>query len=640
METIAVSDASARPSLLSELRRRNVIRLGGLYLVGAWIIVQVAETLLPIFDTPGWVLKALVVLLAIGFLPALVFSWIYELTPEGLKRDADVMPSQSIAVQTGQRMDRLIFVGLLALIAVIAADRYWPRDTGARPASASGVQARASSAIPRAPSRTDSAEPAVAPGSIAVLPFIDMSPEGDQGWFADGISEEVLNVLVGVEGLSVASRTSSFQFRSQQAIGVPAIAGLLRVRHVLEGSVRKAGDRIRITAQLVDSANDVHLWSETFDRTLTTENLFDIQDEIARAIVAAIGQNLDVQVGAVTPVPQRTGNLDAYALYLQARPGYNARENLLEIADLLARAVELDPGFVDALALRASVAMLSADYDEPLGGSRQAARDLARQLATQALALDPQQGLALGVLTNLDSREITEGSSGRVSVAGIMQGFDAALAADPNDVDLLNWRGRWLAYVGRFADAEADFRHCEDLDPAYAPCRANLAGILTVLGRREEARRTLIDAAAGGALTGTTTNLLLLHALDMREAFYLLGSVAPRLRGWHDFEALYEAMGQPDADHGILRGRLLALLERRGDTASAKSNEIGQFLTLLGDHQSTAQSWLGWLPTMANYRRTPEFRAHVIDGGRLRYWQDHGFPAQCRPLGTEDFACD
>jgi hypothetical protein len=131
METIAVSDGSAPPSLLSELRRRNVIRLAGLYLVGAWIIVQVSETLLPIFDTPGWVLKALVVLLAIGFLPALVFSWIYELTPEGLKRDADVTPSQSIAAQTGRRMDRLIFAGIIALIAVIAADRYWPRDAGA-----------------------------------------------------------------------------------------------------------------------------------------------------------------------------------------------------------------------------------------------------------------------------------------------------------------------------------------------------------------------------------------------------------------------------------------------------------------------------------------------------------------------------
>jgi adenylate cyclase len=284
--------------------------------------------------------------------------------------------------------------------------------------------------------------------------------------------------------------------------------------------------------------------------------------------------------------------------------------------------------------------MLSADYDEPLGGDRQAARDLARQLATQALALDPQQGLALGVLTNLDSRTITEGSGGSASVAGIMQGFDAALVADPNHVDLLNWRGRWLAYVGRFADAEADFRRCGDIDPAYAPCRTNLAGILIVLGRREEAQRALIDAAAGGALVGTASNLQILHALDMREAFYLLGSVAPRLRGWHDFEALYEAMGQPDADHSILRSRLLALLEQRGDAADAQSSEIRQILTSLGDHQTTAQSWTAWLPTMANHRRSPVFRSSVIDGGRLRYWQDHGFPAQCRPLGTEDFACD
>jgi adenylate cyclase len=634
-ETIAVSDA-ATPSLLGELRRRNVIRMAGLYLVGAWIIVQVSETLLPIFDTPGWVLKALVVLVAIGFLPALVFSWIYELTPEGLKRDADVTPSQSIAAQTGRRMDRLIFAGIIALIVLIVADRYWPRDAGGF-GSTPAVQPETSAAGAAAPADA----PSVPPASIAVLPFVDLSPEGDQAWFADGISEEVLNVLVGVEGLSVASRTSSFQFRSQQAIGVPAIAGLLKVRHVLEGSVRKGGDRIRITAQLIDSANDAHLWSENFDRTLTTENLFDIQDEIARAIVAAIGKNLDVQVGAATPVLQRTGNLDAYALYLQARPSYNARENFREIADLLGQAIEIDPGFVDALALRASVAMLSSDFDgQPLGGSQQAARDLARQLATQALALNSRQGLALGVLTNLDSRAVTDGLGGSASVAEIMQGFDAALAADPNHVDLLNWRGRWLAYVGRFTEAETAFRQCGDIEPTYSPCRMNLAGILAVLGRREEGKRAVIEAAAGGALVGTTGNLPLLHALDMREAFYLLGSLAPRLRGWHDFETLYEAMGQPDADHGILRGRLLALLEQRGDAAGAQSGDIRSILMALGDHQATAASWVSWLPTMAKYRQSPAFRSNVIHGGRLRYWQDHGFPAQCRPLGTEDFECD
>jgi TolB-like protein len=480
--------------------------------------------------------------------------------------------------------------------------------------------------------------PVIDPGSIAVLPFVDLSPEGDQGWFADGISEEVLNVLVGVEGLAVASRTSSFQFRAQNTIGIPAIAGLLKVRHVLEGSVRRSGDRIRITAQLIDSTKDKHLWSETFDRTLTAENLFEIQDEIARAIVAAIDQNLGVQVGVAAPSPQRTANVDAYALFLQARPRYYARENLPKVAELLARAVEIDPDFVDAIALHASVAMLSSDYDVPLGGSRAAARELSHQLALRALALQPQHGLALGVLTNLDSRDNSEGRKPRLSVAEVLQGFDAALAADPRNLDLLNWRGRWLAFVGRFDNAEADFRRCREVDPSYMSCRVNLAGVLTVQGRREEAHQALIDAAADGALVTGVPVLLMLHELDMRDAFFMMGSAFPSLRGWHDFPALYEALGHPEADHGILRSRLEALDGRSAE--EVLSGDIGDLLVVLGDPRETLQSWFNWLPALAKQRQSAVFRKSVIDSGRLRYWQEHGFPVQCRAVGTDDFACD
>jgi TolB-like protein len=625
-------------SLFAELKRRNVIRMAGLYLVGAWLVTQVAGTLLPMFGAPEWVARSVVILLALGAVPTLVFSWLYELTPDGFRRDAEVDPARSIAPQTAQRMDRLIFAGVLALIAVIVADRWLPRP--APPVADEQLAAEQSAAPAAAEAEAAAGAPARAidPGSIAVLPFVDLSPEGDQAWFADGISEEVLNVLVGVEGLAVASRTSSFQFRAQDTIGIPAIAGLLKVRHVLEGSVRRSGDRIRITAQLIDSTKDKHLWSETFDRTLTAENLFEIQDEIARAIVAAIDQNLGVQVGVAAPSPQRTANLDAYALYLQARPRYYARENLPQVAELLGRAVEIDPDFVDAIALHASVAILSSDYDVPLGGTKAAARELSRQLALRALALQPHHGLALGVLTNLDSRDNTEGRLSRLSVAEVMAGYDAALAADPKNLDLLNWRGRWLAFVGRFDDAEADLRRCREVDPSYVACRVNQAGVLTVLGRREEAHQALIDAAADGALVTGSTVLLILHALDMRETFFLMGSVNPRLRGWHDFPALYEALGQPEADHSILRSRLEALDGR--SAGSALDGDVGDLLGALGDPRKTLVSWFNWLPTLAHHRQSAAFRTSVIEGGRLRYWQDHGFPTQCRAVGTDDFACD
>ena len=222
-------------SLFAELRRRNVIRMAGLYLVGAWLVVQVAETLLPIFDTPGWVLKALVVLLAIGFVPALVFSWIYELTPGGIRREGEVSPGQSTAPKTAQRMDRLILVALALVVLLVATDRFWPRAVVAEPAT------MADTPLQQAAGATD--ETVATPGnSIAVLPFVNMSADPAQDYFSDGISEEILNALVKVQGLQVASRTSSFGFKGQEALGVPAIADKLAVRHVLEGSVRRAGD--------------------------------------------------------------------------------------------------------------------------------------------------------------------------------------------------------------------------------------------------------------------------------------------------------------------------------------------------------------------------------------------------------------
>jgi len=632
-------------NLLKELQRRNVIRMAGLYLVGAWLVTQVAGTVFPMFGAPDWVARSVVIVLAIGFIPALIVSWVFELTPEGLKRDSEVTRSESIAPQTARRMDVLLLVGLVAVVAVVAADRFWPRPAqapvAAATAPATGAPAPAPDTAPAAGALSTDMLSGAPAQSIAVLPFADLSPVGDQAYFADGISDEILNVLVSVKGLSVASRTSSFQFRSQQSMGIPAIAGALKVRHVLEGSVRRAGDRIRITAQLIDASRDAHLWSETFDRTITTENLFDIQDEIAKAIVAAIDSNLGVQVGAVDSVPQRTGNLDAYALYLKARPRYSARENLPQIAELLGRAVEIDPNFVDAIALRASVAMLSPNYNEPLGGSVAAARELARQLAKQALALQPRHGLALGVLTTLDAQDTTAGMGAHLSVAEVMQGFDAALAADPRHVDLLNWRGRWLAYVGRFADAEADFRLCRTVDPAYAPCRVNQVAVLITLGRRDEARQAIIDTAAEGALVSThTSNLMLWRALDMREAFYMAGSMDPGLRGWHDFPALYEALGQPNADHSVLRSRLLAVPSLAVDPADTDASETSWLMAALGDPQMTADNTLGWLPTMAHYRQSAAFRTNVIEGGRLRYWQEHGFPPQCKPLGTDDFECE
>ncbi|MBP7419478.1 MAG: hypothetical protein KA911_12795, partial [Xanthomonadales bacterium] len=235
-------------SLLAELQRRNVIRMAGLYLVVAWLVVQVAGTVLPMFGAPAWLPRSIVVLLAIGFVPALVFSWIYEFTPQGLKRDAEVTPAQSIASTTGRRIDRLIIAGLVAVVALFAADRFWlgEGDEG-KPGSeySSGTESVATSATSRPELYSDPGFPTAASSppaqkSIAVLAFSNLSEDAGNEHFADGISEELLNVLAKVPQLKVAARTSAFHFKGKDT-PIPEVARQLGVAYVLEGSVRKAG---------------------------------------------------------------------------------------------------------------------------------------------------------------------------------------------------------------------------------------------------------------------------------------------------------------------------------------------------------------------------------------------------------------
>jgi TolB-like protein len=325
-------------NLFAELRRRNVIRMAGLYLVVAWLLLQVAETLLPIFDTPGWVLKSMVVLLALGFVPALVFSWIYELTPEGLKRDGEVDAAQSIAPQTAQRMDRLILFGLAVVIAVVAADRLWPGpSTQPRPGSVLAGIAATSPAHDK---------------SIAVLPFADFSPGGDQAWFADGLAEEILNALARTPDLQVSARTSSFRYKGSE-LAIPQIAAELRVAHVLEGSVRSTPQRVRVSAQLIRAADGFHVWSQNYDRDVA--DMIEIQEDLARQIATAMQTSMDPNaLAAMAEVGTRS--VDAYQAYIRgvAQVAIGGTEEFRAAYALFEQARRLDPSFSSAHARAAT----------------------------------------------------------------------------------------------------------------------------------------------------------------------------------------------------------------------------------------------------------------------------------------------
>jgi len=278
----------------------------------------------------------------------------------------------------------------------------------------------------------------------------------------------------------VTSRTSSFQFRNQD-IGVPKIAEQLQVRYVLEGSVRKSGETVRVTGQLIDASTDKNLWSQTFDRPLTTANLFAIQDEISTAIVMALGKTLGV--GKPPAMMIVTDDVDAYELYLEARPLFHERRDLARAGSLLARAVELDPNFANAWGLRAALTALLVEYGEN-DVSPEEATERAVAYAERALELNPDAATALAALGLLRMNAAETGHE-RSDWTEIISDLSRALELDPRNGSPLNWRGLAYTRVGLLHKALADFQACARYEPQYTPCRTNEVYLLISLGREE-----------------------------------------------------------------------------------------------------------------------------------------------------------
>jgi TolB-like protein len=320
-------------SFFGELRRRNVFQVGVAYALAGWVVLQAADFALDLVDAPNWVIQVFVIAVAAGLPLALVFAWAYEMTPEGIRREKKVDPGQSITKTTGRKLDRMI-IGLLVLVIVLL---------GIERVFFAGNL------------RDDAAVPTVAevdvPKSIAVLPFADMSQSQDQGWFADGLAEEILNALVRVPDLQVTARTSSFQYKGS-SLSIGEIAKELGVAHVLEGSIRSGANRIRVTAQLIRASDGFHLWSQNYDRDV--DDMISIQEDLAINIANALETSMDPQ--ALAEMAQAgTTSVDAYREYLHGVQQVLDSYNLSHGAELqraayehFERARSIDPGFADA----------------------------------------------------------------------------------------------------------------------------------------------------------------------------------------------------------------------------------------------------------------------------------------------------
>ena len=320
-------------SILAELKRRNVFRVAAAYIVVAWLVVQVVDTVLPAFGFGDGAVRLTVIVLAIGFLPTLLMSWAFELTPDGIKKERDVDRANSTTPQTGKRLDRIILALLVVAVVLFAFDKFI--------LSESREQTIAQQA--RQEGRTEALVQSYGDKSIAVLPFVDMSPNGDQEYFSDGIAEELLNLLAKIPELRVISRSSAFSYKGKDA-KISEIAAELNVDHILEGSVRKSGNQVRITTQLIEARSDTHLWSETYDRSL--DNIFAVQDEIAAVVV----ERLKIELLGNVPTVLAT-DAESYATFLRARSlrRQNTAESLNQAQALLEQVLATDPDYLPAI---------------------------------------------------------------------------------------------------------------------------------------------------------------------------------------------------------------------------------------------------------------------------------------------------
>ncbi len=374
-------------SVWEELKRRNVVRVAIAYAIVSWLILQITDVLTPLLRLPEWVGGFVFLLLVIGFLLALILSWAYELTPEGLKKEKDIDRSESMTHVTGRKLDFVIIAMLVVALGYFAYDKFvLDPDRDALEIEAAVQVAEEQVADP--------VEPQVSIKSIAVLSFVNMSDDPDNEYFSDGLSEELLNLLAKVPELRVAARTSSFSFKDQN-LEIPEIAARLNVAHVLEGSVRKSGSQIRVTAQLVKADDGFHVWSKTYDRKL--ENIFAVQDEIAAAVVDAL------KITLLGEAPKATEtNPEAYALYLQGRYFYNqgTAESNKQAETLLMQALDIDPSFAPAWTELASVYWMQAGNF----GYRPTEEDieLAHHAIQQALDIESEYGRAYAILARIE----------------------------------------------------------------------------------------------------------------------------------------------------------------------------------------------------------------------------------------------
>jgi TolB-like protein/Tfp pilus assembly protein PilF len=519
-----------------------------LYVVAAWLIMQVAEVLMDLANLPDWIGPAVLALLAVGFPIALVVSWLYEITPEGLSLEKDVDRAESITHVTGRRIDFIVISLLSAAVLLFAWHTWWPQEQSER--------------------------------SIAVLPFVNLSTDEGTQYFSDGLTEELINMLARIPGFRISARTSSSVFKNSSA-KVTAIADDLDVAYVLEGSVRKSDDQLRITAQLIDATDGLQVWSNAWDKSLT--DVIQIQSEIAKAVVSSL------RVAFPEPFPSvGTTNPEAFDLYLRGRDanGIGTAEAYQAGERQLVRALAIDPEFAEAWAFL-GVIYTNQGHNMMVAPAEAAVQ--ARASFERALSIDPVNPRARAGLANRAMFDWDFVEAGRQ----IKRAYDTA----PGHISVLNTYASWAAGFGRFEQAAELYRRAIASRPAAVIVRSNYVVLLIDSNRLDEAAAQLeemrqIDPESDFNLADA--GLLALRSGNGERALELfLESTGTRRDLW--LALAYHSLGLDD-DAG-------AALENFINKAAPASFYVASFYA----YQRKTDEAFQWLE-LAYYERSPEMR--------------------------------
>jgi len=470
-------------SLFNELKRRNVIRVGLAYVVTAWVIAQVASLVFDSVKAPDWVMQVLLLGLGLGLIVALIIAWAYELTPEGIKKEKDVVRDDSVTNITAKKLDYITLAGVLLVVALFIYQQMNPTTLREIPtleetqSEVATTDSRLRGNDENSVGNDEIVEDEISDKSIAVLPFVNMSDDKSQEYFADGISEEILNALVKATGLHVAGRTSSFSFKGKDAT-IKHIGEALNVAYVLEGSVRKQRNNVRITAQLIKANDGFHLWSETYDGDL--DNIFDLQEDISRKVTEAL--KLILKIGDKQRLANNmTDNIEAYDFFLRGREKVRKRigNNIPEGIVLLEQAVALDPNFAEAWAKLAEAEAVSHGYI-PVSGE---------ELATERALSHIQQ--AIEINENLALPYAVKGliSLDRSDFLSAIEYFSNALKLEPNNSIAIRWLGNAYAMLGLEKMSQPLFEQAYALDPLSSIDTYNLGALHFKLENLEQAIR-------------------------------------------------------------------------------------------------------------------------------------------------------